>query len=321
MATDRKFSVCFIGPPDGLNAVSKVVGEVGHVTPSENNSIALTEVLRTSDALIDASMRIRITDQIIEHAPQLKIISTATTGSDHIDKLALERKGITLVTLKEDNQVIQNLTPAAELSWCLLLSLARHLCDAVNHVRNGYWLREEFPGIMLNGKTLGLVGCGRIGQWMARYAEAFGMNTFGYDPHLEFWPKNITKTTLANLAETSDFISVHAHLSEETCGLLDTTFFQTVKPGSIFINTSRGPVADEDALLEALESGRLAGAGLDVLNGEPDIAGHPLVKYSRINSNLLITPHCGGFSLDAIRVVCSHAARKVVDYFKENSFE
>ncbi len=207
--------------------------------------------------------------------------------------------------------MLRNITPAAELSWALLLGCARRLRAAVSHTRDGHWVREEFPGVMLNGKRLGLIGCGRIGSWMARYAQAFGMSVMGYDPHLAELPAGVERATLERVMAESDFISVHVHLSDETRGLVSAAMFVLVKPGAIFINTSRGAIADESALLAALELGRLAAAGSDVLEGEPDIAGHPLVAYARRRDNLLITPHCGGYSPDAVRLVCRHAAGKI----------
>ena len=260
-------------------------------------------------------MKVRITDAMIARAPRLRIISTATTGSDHIERGETSARGIPVRTLKEDPDVLRNLTPAAELSWALLMACARGLVPAVAHTRSGNWSREEFPGVMLHGKTLGVIGCGRIGQWMSRYARAFAIDVIGYDPYVEPWPDGIKRASLEELVETADFISVHVHLSEETRGLVSRDLFRHMKPGAIFINTSRGAIADESALLEALKSGRIHSAGLDVLDGEPSIKEHPLVQYARSANNLLITPHCGGYSPDAVRLVCAHAARKVVDHF------
>ena len=117
--------------------------------------------------------------------------------------------------------------------------------------------------------------------------------------------------------EQADVISVHVHLSAETKGLVGVRQFESMKPGAIFINTSRGGVCDEAALLRALESGQLGGAGLDVLDGEPDTAEHSLVRYARSHDNLLITPHCGGFSPDAVRRVCAHAADKALIHLRQ----
>lgn len=268
---------------------------------------AVADALPGAGALIDASMKVRIDEAILARADSLRIISTATTGSDHIDRAATEARSIRVRTLKESPEVLKNITPAAELSWALLMACARRIVPASEHTRSGRWVREDFPGIMLRGKTLGLVGCGRIGQWMARYASAFGMRVIGHDPYVSPWPEDIEKTDVRGVMANADFISMHVHLSEKTRGLVGRPEFEIVKPGAIFINTSRGAVADETALLDALLSGRLAGAGLDVLEGEPDIDSHPLIEYCRAHDNLIVTPHCGGFSPDAVAMVCAHA--------------
>ena len=118
-------------------------------------------------------------------------------------------------------------------------------------------MREEFPGIMLNGRTLGLIGCGRLGQWMSRYGSAFGMKVLGFDPHVEPWPESIEKTTLPDLVENSDVISVHVHLSDETRGLLSGKLLAAIKPDAIVVNTSRGAIIDEAALLAGLKAAEL----------------------------------------------------------------
>jgi len=164
----------------------------------------------------------------------------------------------------------------------------------------------------LNGRTLGLIGCGRLGQWMSRYGTAFGMKVLGFDPYVDPWPESIEKMTLPDLVENSDVISVHVHLSDETRGLLSGKMLATIKPGAIVVNTSRGAIIDEAALLAGLECGRIGAAGVDVLDGEPDIDQHPLVVYSRDHDNMIVTPHIGGFSPDAVRLVCRRAAEKIV---------
>ena len=303
--------VIYLGAAEGHEAAVAAlegVAKVQHV-PAEQSEVAAA--LRVADGLLDASMKIRITDDMISAAPNLKIISCATTGSDHIARAALETRGIPVRTLKEDPDVLRNITPAAEHSWALLMACARKLPSAVSHVSAGGWTREEFPGVMLKGKKLGLVGCGRIGGWMSRYAHAFGMEIIGFDPHLPAFPDTISPRSLEEVVTTSEFVSIHVHLSPETEGLVSRDLVRRMKPGAILINTSRGGIVDEVALYEGIESGLLGGAGLDVLKGEPETADHPLVTLSRTHPNLLITPHCGGFSPDAVRVVCAHAASKI----------
>jgi D-3-phosphoglycerate dehydrogenase / 2-oxoglutarate reductase len=303
--------VIYVGAVEGFEATRdtlQAVATVEHVEPAPET---VTQALRDADALLDASMKTPITDAMIVDAPRLKIISCATTGSDHIARGELERRDIAVRTLREDREVLQGLTPAAELSWALLMAVARRLPAAVRHVQDGLWVREEFPGTMLKGRRLGLVGCGRIGGWMARYARAFGMDVVGYDPYVTSLPDAISAADLRVVFSTADFISLHVHLSPETRKLVSRELIALMKPTAVLINTSRGAIVDEDALLEALQAKRIGGAGLDVLEGEPDIAEHPLVAYARTHDNLLITPHCGGFSPDAVRIVCARAAEKI----------
>jgi phosphoglycerate dehydrogenase-like enzyme len=308
--------IAYVGAKEGYEALIVEANSKAETVHVKAEARAVAEVLTHAVGFLDASMKVRITDAMVDAAPYLRIISCATTGSDHIERGSLDRRAIPVRSLKEDPSLLKNLTPAAELSWALLLACARKLKVAFRHVDQGAWVREEFPGVMLNGRTLGLVGCGRIGGWMARYALAFGMRVLAYDPHNSELPDGVTPLSLMALVEESDFLSIHVHLSDETRGLLSFDVLQKCKPGMILINTSRGAIVDEAALLDALKSGRIDAAGVDVLNGEPEIDRHPLVEYARIHDNMLITPHCGGFSPDAVRLVCRHAARKILTELK-----
>jgi len=291
-----------------------VVADRAEIVVAPSNQKEVQSQIKTCDALLDASMKVRITDAMIASATNLKIISCATTGSDHIERGELKRRGIPVRTLVEDRKLLLNLTPAAELSWALLLACARMLPAAISHVKSGGWNREMFPGVMLKGKRIGIIGCGRIGMWMSRYARAFGMDIVGYDPLLDDFPPQIRPVSLEELVRTSDFITIHVPLNKDTKELLSEDLFAILKSESILINTSRGAVVDEKALLKALESGRLLAAGLDVLTDEPDIEKSPLFQYAQTHDNLVITPHCGGFSHDAVRIVCRRAAEKIVEY-------
>jgi len=308
--------IIYLGADVGFKAATHVIGgRAALVHPPEVPSEVARE-LETAHALLDASMKVPISDEMIRNAPELRVISCATTGSDHIARDELGSRGIPVRTLREDSELLQNITPAAELSWALLLACARKLAPAVEHVRAGHWQRDRFPGVMLHGKRLGLVGCGRIGSWMSRYALAFGMEVVGHDSQAESLPQGLVRVPLEALFAISDFVSVHVPLSDETERLIDRRLLEMAKEGMIFVNTSRGRVADESALLHALESGRVAAAGLDVLDGEPNVGDHPLVAYARSHDNLLITPHCGGFSPDAVRLVCARAAAKIISHLR-----
>lgn len=303
--------VVYLGPTEGAEAVHKVLGDRYQVSHVAAEPTQVAEALSQSHALIDASMKVRITDAMVRAAPGLRVISTATTGSDHIERGETAARGIQVHTLREDPELLRNITPAAELTWALVMALARRLVPAVAHTRAGHWVREDFPGVMLNGRTLGVIGCGRIGQWMSRYARAFGMSVVGTDPVITPWPEGIEQAPLAEVVRRADVLTIHVHLTDATRGLLSRELIATMKPGAIFVNTSRGAVADERALADAVAAGKLGGVGVDVLDGEPEIANNPLFLLSQQRDNVLITPHCGGYSPDAVRVVCGRAAEKV----------
>jgi D-3-phosphoglycerate dehydrogenase len=313
-AEPREIRVLFVGPremTEHVRAGLPASFRVSQATLEEEVDQALPQC----SAVLDAYMRVRFSADRLSKAPGLRVYVAATTGADHVDEGELTRRGIPLLSLRGQKELLRNITPAAEHSWLLLMACARGLRAAVDDVSQGIWDRNRHPGTMLRGRVLGVIGCGRIGQWMARYARAFGMSCLGHDPHLEEWPQDMQESTLEALLEQSDFVTVHVPLNDETRGLIGRRELARVKPSCILINTSRGEIIDEGALLDALAQGRLAGAGLDVLRGEPDIGRHPLVEYARTHPNLVLTPHIGGFSPDALRYVLGFCCKRLSEFF------
>ena len=306
-------NVVYLGPPESVDSAREVLEPALKVVAPQLTRASVAAQLPEAVGILDASMKINLDRSMLDQAPNLQAISTATTGADHIDSKALGERGVPLLTLAGEKEVLRNLTAAAELSWTLLMACCRGLRGAVSHVLEGHWAREEFPGMMLRGKVLGIVGCGRIGSWMARYGRAFDMTVIGYDPIVYPWPDEIRKTELDVLLSNADVISLHVPLNDNTRGMIGTREFELIKRGAIFINTSRGALTDEDALCRALLSGRLGAAGVDVLEGEPAICRHPLVEYARARDNLIITPHIGGFSPEAVNIVVAHASRRILN--------
>lgn len=307
--------VLFMGPKTQFSVVQNNLPGYEVIYSIDDNEIGRR--IAEFDAIIDAYMKIKYSKERFAKATNLKIFVTATTGADHIDNDYLANKGIPLLTLKGQEHVTKNVTPAAELSFALLLAVARQLRAAIHETENGEWERNKFPGYMIQNRSIGIIGCGRIGGWMARYAEAFGMNIYGYDPFKEDLPAPFIKKTLNELLSQSDFISVHVPLNNSTKGLLNQKAFDQMKKGAVVINTSRGEIIDEAALLNALESGKLWGAGLDVLSGEPDISNHPIINYSRNHNNVIITPHIGGFSPDALEMLLEFSCTRIKKFFNE----
>lgn len=317
MAMTEQRKVLYLGPEDAAAHVRRELE--GYEVAWAVDDAEVERVLPACDAVLDAYMRVRFPAERLARAERLRVFATATTGADHVDAATLEARGIPLLTLRGQREVLKNVTPAAEHSWLLLMACARGLRAAVDEVTAGGWDRNNHPGIMLRGRTLGLVGCGRIGEWMSRYATAFGMRVIGYDPHLTPFPDTIQQATLDEVLREAHFVSVHVPLLEETKGLLGEAEIAAMRPGVVIVNTSRGEIIDEAALLRALETGHVGAVGLDVLVGEPETADHPLVVYARTHPNVVITPHIGGFSPDALAYVLSFACGRIRGFFAEGA--
>jgi phosphoglycerate dehydrogenase-like enzyme len=308
--------ILYLGPPDFTDLIRDELGTGYQVVWAPSEKEAVEPLIARTAVWFDASMKIPLDAVLLDRAGNLELVITATTGSDHIELSPLQRRGIPLMTMQGQTDCLRELTPAAELSWLLLLACARKLRAAIHHVEHGGWNRELFPGLMLKGRTLGIIGCGRIGGWMARYGHAFGMTVYGYDPFLKNLPAGIAPLPLETLLESSDAVSVHVPFNESTRGLLGEDELGRLREGAILINTSRGAIVDGEALLKGLEKGRPGALGVDVIEGEPNIEESALWRYAQTHENVVITPHIGGFSPDALQTVLRYTAGRVRDHFR-----
>lgn len=247
----------------------------------------------------------RFDDRKMGRCPNLKAIASNTTGVSHIDVAAAENRGIRVIALHDQQRFLESITPTAEHAWGLLLALMRRTPWSHAGVLRGNWDRRPFGSArMLSRMRLGVVGLGRLGRMVSRYGNAFGMEVRFFDPSVSMDGAFAKKTdSLIDLVGWAHVISVHVPATVETRHLFNRDILRAFKPGSWLVNTARGEVLDEEALLEVLESKHLAGAALDVLDGEFDpgfeVKDHPLVKYACRHDNLLLTPHIGGSTVDA----------------------
>lgn len=223
-----------------------------------------------------------------------------------------------MLSLKNDTKFLDGITATAELAWALLLSVARRLPGAIAAARCGNWARDGFRGHQLSGKVLGIVGYGRLGCMMGEFGKAFRMPILACDVRPVKPARGVRMCSFAELLRESDVVSVHVHLDDKTRGLFGPKEFARMKPGAILVNTSRGAVLDESALLAALKSGRLAGAGLDVVEGEwrRDLDKHPLIRYARAHGQLVITPHIGGITYESQAMAYVRIVGKLVTFFR-----
>jgi D-3-phosphoglycerate dehydrogenase len=279
----------------------------------------LLEIIPGYDYLMP-SIKFRLDRKLLVKAARLRAISSPTTGTDHIDFKACEELGITVFSLKNDTEFLSNVTATAELAFFHILNILRYGPSAFRHVLNGQWDASRFCGRELLGKTLGILGFGRLGRMMGRYGLAFRMSVLACDPYKEVDMEGVRQVGFDELLKESDIITLHVHLNDETRGMINSDAFRKMKRGVVIVNTSRGAIIDSEALIDALEEGKVSGAGLDVIENElaGEISTHPLVRYAREHENLAITPHIGGITVDSQRKAFIHALEKLIDFDRGN---
>lgn len=259
--------------------------------------------------------------EVFEAAPRLQVVVTATTGLNHIDLAEAERRGVRVLSLKGEADFLREIRATAELTIGLMLSVYRRIPAASRHALTERWDRDAFRGRELYGKTVGLVGYGRLGRIVGRYLVALGARVLATDPladQMEF-EAGVEAVSLERLLAGSDIVSLHASYDKGNRRFFNRDCFERMQPGAVFVNTARGELVDEAALLAALRAGRLSAAALDVLDGEQalDVATHPLVRYAAENANLLITPHIGGSTVESLAKVEEYMAERLMEFLAE----
>jgi D-3-phosphoglycerate dehydrogenase len=272
----------------------------------------LCNIIGDYDALVIRSGT-QVTAKVIEAARNLKIIGRAGVGVDNVDVPAATEKGIIVVNSPGGNTIA-----AAELTVAMLLALSRNIPQAYVSMRNKEWNRSKFTGNEVYKKTLGILGLGKIGQEVAKRCQAFGMKVIAYDP---FISAEVGKQLGVDLVEfeeclkSSDYISLHLPKSKETIGMIGAKQFEMMKDGVRIINVARGGIIDEDALVNALKSGKCAGAALDVYSTEPPDFSSELFELP----NVITTPHLGASTEEAQTNVAIDVAEQIVDVFEGRS--
>lgn len=314
--TQARPRVGFVGPETVVDAVRAALGDGIETVAIPVDAAALREALPELDGLVEATTRLPLDAEAFASAPRLRIVSIAGTGDAHVDRDAAAACGVEVRSLVEDRELLETLDPTAEHTWGLLLACIRQVSSASRHVLDGGWERERFPGMLLSGRRLGIVGLGRLGRKVARYGRAFGMDVVAHDPGVpaDDAPDAVPLLDLDTVLATSDVVSLHVPLDASTRGLIDRARIALMRPDAVLVNTSRGALIDEAALADAIRGGRLAGAALDVLADEPPADDHPLLVLAREDARVLITPHLGGFVPEVLETVCVHAAGKVREH-------
>lgn len=264
--------------------------------------------------------------EVLANKGKLMVIGTPTTGLDHIDMAEAERRGVQVISLRGEGKFLDTVHATAEHTLAMTLALLRRIPWAHESVLEGAWNRDLFRGHELFGKRLGIVGLGRLGKMVASYGIALGMKVLAFDVHEKISQPGMEMVPKERLFKESHVISLHVPLNPQTVKLVGEKELAWMKPEAVLINTSRGAVVDEEALLTALEKGRIAGAALDVLCREPRI-GEPweelpaLVRYAKKNKNLLLTPHLGGATYESMAQTEVFLARKIKEFFHRPSLK
>jgi D-3-phosphoglycerate dehydrogenase len=269
------------------------------------------ENLDAVHALIIRS-RTKVDKAIFKRAKDLQVIITCTSGFDHIDLTAANEWGVTVMFTPA-----ANIESAAQLTWSLLLASVTRLHQARSLMTSGHWEREKVVGLELAGKTLGVIGLGRIGTRVSQLAKAFHMQVIAHDPFITkttFKAAEVERLALPELLARADVISLHVPLTKETKGMMGAAEFAQMRR-AILINCSRGPVVQEQALLAALNAGQVQAAGLDVFEKEPLPATSELLTHERVT----LSPHIGANTQEAFEKASDMAAEKLVRFFVEGT--
>ena len=285
----------------GVLGASDIVPFHGHIADTAD----LVAELRPFDVIVAMRERTPFTAERIRLLPSLRLLVTTGMANASIDVAAANQAGVTVCGTRGSGAA----TP--ELTWALILALVRHVPEEDRRIRTGGW--QQTIGFGLHGRTLGVVGLGNIGRRVASVGQAFGMEVLAWSQHLSATAANqagVTAVGKEELFATSDVITVHYKLSERSVGLVGPRELGLMKPTAFLVNTSRGPIVDSGALLESLQAGAIAGAGLDVYDEEPLPGSHPL----RAAPRTVLTPHLGYVTDDGYRTFYGDAVEDIAAF-------
>lgn len=262
--------------------------------------------------------KVYIGPEILDAAPELRVICTASTGTNHIDKKYAQARGVEILALTEERAVIERISSTAELAFALMMASLRHVVPGFRSVLDGEWDYTQFIGRQVNHLTVGVIGYGRLGRMFAGYARAFGARVLVHDPYKTVDGEGLEQVTdLAELLRQSDVISIHVHVTDETLGMLNRARFAEMNGDVLIVNTSRGDVINESELVEFLKLNPRARVATDVLEDEiRNRLASPLLRFAHESDQVLITPHIGGMTSDAQEIAYGHAASRLRDFLK-----
>jgi D-3-phosphoglycerate dehydrogenase len=298
---------------------AELLRQVGDLDLADLSRSGLLHAVQEADVLW-VRLRHRIDAEVLAAARNVRIVVTPTTGLNHIDVQGAHRRGIRVLSLRGEGDFLREVRATAEHTIALLLTLLRRIPAAMLHVRGGGWNRDLFRGNEVYGKIVGVVGYGRLGRLVGRSLKALGAQVLVTDPYVD--PQTLDPglclRSIDELLSEAEIVTLHVTHSSSTHRFFSQREFSLMRQGSWFVNTSRGELIDEGALLAALRSGRLAGAALDVITDEhsEEMPDHPLIRYARDHDTLILTPHIGGCTVESMAKTEMFMAQRLVDVLR-----
>lgn len=302
----------------------QIYKKLGDVIKLNSISEINNPIIQTTNVLV-VRLGLIINEVVLNKFPHLKYIITPTTGLNHIGLELVQKKNITVMSLKGETDFLNTIPSTAEHTWALIMATQRKLIPAVKHTNAYGWNRDLFKGYNLRDKTIGIVGLGRVGKQVATFAQTFGMNVIYFDPFESVLLNLGTKVKdIKQLFRNSDIISLHIPLEKATVNLIDNSLIGLMKKNATIINTSRGEVWDELAIASALKNNMISAAATDVLSdefNETALKQNPLMQLQQAGYPIIITPHIAGATFDSMHATELFMAMKLYKHINNNLHE
>jgi D-3-phosphoglycerate dehydrogenase / 2-oxoglutarate reductase len=267
-----------------------------------------------------SSAKVKVDKKFLNNSKKLRLILSPSTGTDHLDMNEIKKRKIKCIHIAKERKLLDTFTATSELVFALLLFINRSLVQNYFSAISGNWIRDKFTARQLYGKTLGIIGLGRLGKITAKIANGFGMKVIGFDKNKKIKLNKVKNVSLNTLLIKSDVISLHIHLNKKNENFINRKKISIMKADATLINTSRGKIINEKDLLYYLKLRKKFKAGLDVIDGEwlskKDLKQHKLIKYANKNDNLIIVPHIGGATNESIYGARSFIINKLKNEIK-----
>ncbi len=314
--------ILVITPVRHISNVAQALESIGSVNYFDDPSAAdVIAVIGDYDAIYTNpnKSKVFIGRQLLDKGRRLKVICTASTGTNHIDKTYATERNLTILALTEEREVINRISSTAELAFALTMAGLRHVVRGHNAVISGEWDYTRYIGRQMNCLTVGVIGYGRLGSLYSGYCKAFGSRVMVYDPYKKVVQDGLEQVAdLGKLLAAADVLALHVHVTDETTKMINDKCLQQMKKHVLLVNTSRGDVVDELALVAFLKSNPKAKVATDVLADEvSNRLASPLLQHAQQSDQVIITPHIGGMTHEAQEIAYVHAARLLGNFFNQ----